>query len=423
VLVERSDLHIQARQLSVDLKPISASAKLRWDATYMLLDTREQYFGFVSTAGDPFAIERGQPLQTRRHTLTMRWSDFPIHDIVYLTAVVQASSGLPYTPMIATDVNGDGANNDRAFIPNPATTTDTSLGRAMKSLLSSGTAAARDCLIRQFDRLATRGSCRGPWTITNALQIKFNPQKIGVPKRATVALTILNPLGLADLAINGADGVRGWGQRVPPDQNLLFVRGFDAASRQFKYDVNQTFGSTRPRQWMARTLPYLSLTVSLDLGVPRERQVLTQRLDVGRGQPGTRADMESMKNLGTSSIPNSMAMLLTQQTALQLTRAQADTLANLSRAFSVFTDSVWTPVAAYLTTLPDDYRSGEAYARYVSARERTVDYLLTLVPRANEVLTASQRRKLPIQISTYLDRRVLEFLRSSSSGDGSSLAR
>jgi hypothetical protein len=35
----------------------------------------------------------------------------------------------------------------------------------------------------------------------------------------------------------------------------------------------------------------------------------------------------------------------------------------------------------------------------VSARERTVDYLLTLVPHANSVLTDAQRRRLPLQIS------------------------
>jgi hypothetical protein len=78
----------------------------------------------------------------------------------------------------------------------------------------------------------------------------------------------------------------------------------------------------------------------------------------------------------------------------------------------VFADSVWTPVAGYLVDLPERYSQGEAYNRYVSARERTVDYLLTLVPNANSVLTDSQRRRLPFQISNYLDRRVLRFLRS-----------
>jgi len=69
--------------------------------------------------------------------------------------------------------------------------------------------------------------------------------------------------------------------------------------------------------------------------------------------------------------------------------------------------------------IPDSYSHGEAYQQYVTARERTVDYLLTLVPDAKSVLTAAQRRKLPMQISNYLDERVLKFLRSSSAGDNS----
>jgi hypothetical protein len=158
--------------------------------------------------------------------------------------------------------------------------------------------------------------------------------------------------------------------------------------------------------------------MALDIGVPRERQLLTQRLDMGRGRPGTRMPASSLKNLGSSTIPNPMMMILQQQEALHLTRVQADSLAWLSRKFAVFADSVWTPVSKYLEALPDGYARGEAYARYVSARERTVDYLLTVVPDAKRLLTASQRRKLPMQISNYLDERVLKFLRSSSSGDG-----
>jgi hypothetical protein len=421
VLVQRSDLGMRSRQVSINLKPITANARLRLDAIYTLLDAREQYFGFASTVGDPFEKQWGPNLRAARHSLTVRWSDFPIHDVVYVTAIAAISSGQRFTPMVASDINGDGAINDRAFIPDPAATADAAIASALRSLLTNGSSPARSCLARQLNQLSERGSCQAPWSVANALQIKFNPQKIGLPKRATVSFQILNPLGLADLALHGASDIRGWGQNIPPDQNLLFVRGFDAASHQFKYDVNQRFGSTRPRESATHTLPYISLSVSLDIAPPRERQLLTQRLGIGRGRPGDRADRETMKSLGTSQIPNPMAMLLSQEYELRLTRVQADSLANLSHSFSVFADSVWSPVASYLAGLPDDYSRGEAYGRYVSARERTVDYLLTLVPYAKGLLTASQRRQLPLQISNYLDRRVLEFLRSSSVGDGASV--
>jgi len=232
-------------------------------------------------------------------------------------------------------------------------------------------------------------------------------------------LTLQNPLALADIALHGTNDIHGWGQNNAPDQNLLFVRGFDPITQRFKYDVNQRFGSTRPQQSATHALPYMSLSFGLDIGMPRERQLLTQRLDMGRGRPGTKQPAEAMKLLGTTTIPNPMNMILQQQAGLDLTRVQADSLATLSYKFSVFADSVWTPVANALASLSDGYDRGEAYGRYVKARERTVDYLLTLVPSAKGILTASQRRKLPPQIANYLDERVLRFLRSSTSGDNS----
>src|SRR5262249_22663932 len=146
-----------------------------------------------------------------RHTVTLRWSDFPIFDVVYFSAAVQAASGQRYTPMIAGDVNGDGLSNDRAFVFDPAKTTDTATAAAMRSLLTTGTRSARDCLEQQLNALAGRGSCQAPWTAIGGLQLKFNPQKIGLPKRVTVAFQVQNPFGLADLALHGSNDIRGWG--------------------------------------------------------------------------------------------------------------------------------------------------------------------------------------------------------------------
>jgi hypothetical protein len=225
-------------------------------------------------------------------------------------------------------------------------------------------------------------------------------------------------LALADLAINGSAHVHGWGQEVPPDQNLLFVRGFDPATNRFNYEVNQRFGATSPQQLVQRTPAYVSLIVSVDIGTPRERQVLTQRLDMGRDRPGARQAAAAMKQLGTTSIPNPMVIILQQSDSLKLTRKQADSLALLSRRYTLHADSIWTPVAKYLESLPNDYNHAEAYARYVAAREQTVDYLLKIVPDVNRLLTPAQHRRLPPLVADYLDVRVLKFLRSSSAGNG-----
>src|SRR6185436_2628920 len=204
-----------------------------------------------------------------RHAVDLRWANFPIFDLVYLTAVVRVQSGVHFTPMIASDVNGDGAINDRAFVFGAASGDPTAA--AIQQLIGSGSSAARSCLTTQLGELASRASCQAPWTTFNAVQLKFNPRKIGLPKRTSVALTVANPLGIADLALHGSSGIRGWGQSIPPDENLLFVRGFDPVARRYTYDVNQRFGSTRPRESVSRALPFMSLSVTLDLGLAREQ--------------------------------------------------------------------------------------------------------------------------------------------------------
>ncbi|HEX4681614.1 MAG TPA: hypothetical protein VH277_02830, partial [Gemmatimonadaceae bacterium] len=421
VSVERSDLHVRARELTVNLNQVTANPWLKWDFTYTALDAQEQRLGFSSTTGSPFETFWSPRQQAGKHTVTLKWVDLPLFDLMYVTAGVRLFSGQRYTPMIAGDVNGDGYVNDRAFVFDPRSTTDSAVAAGMRSVLANGAPSARACLERQLGELSSAGSCTAPWSAIAGLTIKFNPQKIGLPKRLTATLSVQNPLGIADLALHGSTNAHGWGQAIAPDENLLFVRGFDPLTRQFRYEVNQRFGSTRPQQSSGQALPFISLSFNLDVGVPRERQLLAQRLDMGRGRTGTRQSSESMKMLGTSTIPNPMRMILDQQDSLRLDRRQADSLATLSYAFNVVADSIWTPVANALSGLGEAYDGGAAYHRYVIARERTVDYLLTLVPHVKRVLTASQRRKLPPQIANYLDERVLRYLRSSTAGDNGSV--
>lgn len=419
----RSGLRVPSRQLNVNLKPITANRFLHWEATYTLLDAHETFTGFTSTAGNPFRVESGRSLQGGRHTVYLRWYDFPIRDLVYVTAYARFMSGERFTPLVANDINGDGMVNDRAFIADPASIADPSARDGMQALLEHGPSSVRDCLRRQVHTLAARGSCQTGWTANGLVSVKFNPQKIGLPKRASLTLTVSNPIALADLALHGSNDLRGWGQDIPPDQNLLFVRGFDAASRQFRYEVDQRFGSTRPQQSSVYALPFVSLGLSIDIGVPRERQLLTQRLDLGRRDSSVKATAVALTAFGLQSIPNPMRLLLAQGDSLALTRAQADSLADLSKAFAAFADSLWLPVGRYLAALPNDYSTGDAFSRFADARARTIDHLISILPQVKAVLTPAQRRRVPPLVANYLDERVLRFLRTSSVGDASSLVR
>ncbi len=417
----RSDLHSASTQFVAKVVPVTANKYLHWDFTYSLLNVRDQFYGFSgagNTAGNPFDRQWGPHTAEGKHQFIANWNNVPVADLFYVTVNATVKSGTLFTPMIAGDVNGDGYLNDRAFVFDPTRTADTALASGMRSLLTNGAPAAKDCLEKQLQQLAGRATCQAPWVTTANLRVSLNPQKVRLPKRANVVLSFTNPLAIADLIAHGNANTHGWGQDIQPDQNLLFVRGFDPMTKQFVYSVNDRFGSTRPQQSASRSAAFVSINVSYDIGFTPERQLLTQRLDAGRERPGTKQTVQSLKTFGTASIPNPMSMILQQGDSLHLTRKQADSLATLSTKFSRYADSVWTPAATTLAGQPDRYSHSEVYQQYVAAREQTMDYLIAIAPDMRGLLTSEQKRKLPPIILNYLDDRVLKFLRSSSAGDG-----
>ncbi|HYV97505.1 MAG TPA: carboxypeptidase-like regulatory domain-containing protein [Gemmatimonadaceae bacterium] len=413
----KSDLTGSTKQLYFSLKPVTTGTKWNWDVAYTLQNVTEMYRGFSSTVANPFDVYTGRLQQPGRHTFQLHVYVNP-WDLIRINMYAYARSGIPFTPTVAGDINGDGSgNNDRAYIFDPSTTTDTAVANGIQDLLSTASKGVRECLKSQLGRLAGRGTCTGPWMgFGSNVSISFNPQKIGLPQRLNISFNFNNPLLLADLLINGQDNMHGWGQLIPPDQSLLYVRGFDPVSQTYKYEVNRRFGSTRPSQTIASGLTYVSLNVRYDIGFTRERQTLTQRLDVGRSHPGTKYSAAVLKSMSTSTIPNPMAMILQQPDTLKLTRKQADSLAAMSRAYTLKAEELWQPVSRYLEALPNDYDHGEAYDRYVVAREGAVDYLIHIVPAVKKLLTPTQWRMLPMNITNYLDVRVLRAIRSSSAG-------
>jgi hypothetical protein len=117
---------------------------------------------------------------------------------------------------------------------------------------------------------------------------------------------------------------------------------------------------------------------------------------------------------GQGSLPNPMAQILRQQDSLHLTAQQADSIAAINRYYSVRIDSIWSPVAKYLSALPNQYDQGEAYEHYLAARHASIDLLSELAPRVKDILTAEQQRKLPAFVASYLEPRYLSSIRSGT---------
>ena len=243
--------------------------------------------------------------------------------------------------------------------------------------------------------------------------------KVRLPQRATLSFQISNPLGAADVLVHGPNDLHGWGQTFIPTSQLLFVRGFDATTDRYTYQVNQRFGATALSQTATRLPVTLTAMLRVDVGPTRERQGLTQMLDRGRTTDGTKVpDLMFKAFYGSGGIVNPMAALLREADTLELTAPQADSIAVLNRAYTITLDSIWTPVSKYLASLPQTYDQDAAYDRYRTAREASVDALIKVAPAVRGLLTPDQWHKLPTFLTPYLDTRYLASVRSGTAGTG-----
>lgn len=417
VTEQRSDLNSQSAQGSVRLSPVKFSTNFSWSMSYTYSNVREQFRGFTSTAGDPLAVNWSRSTFDSRHQLSYNLS-YNAFDFIRLGWFGQFRSGTPFTPTIGGDVNGDGFGNDRAFIFNPASS-EAAMAAGMQALLTNGSRVARECLSSQLGAVAARNSCQGPWVSSANLSVSFNPIKLRLPQRANLSFNVSNPLGAADLMLHGENNLRGWGQQPFLDQSLLYVRGFNPTTKRYTYEVNQRFGATNPQFNSFRTPVTITAQLRYDIGPTRERQLLTQSLDRGRRTRGTKVGEAMIKaQFGNGGVPNPLATILRDQDTLRLSSDQADSLATMNRRYTVRLDSIWAPISKRFADLPERYDHDDIYAKYVTAREASIDILRTYAPAVKALLTDVQRRKLPPFVASALDDRYLKSIRSATSGGG-----
>src|SRR6185295_18668101 len=126
-----SDLKSYNANLQASLSPpkpiIRNRVTVGLSYNFAISASEQRGYSRVGTEGDPFTrqwVPTTQPRHMFRFTSNGRvwWFNFG------MTSFLQ--SGVPLTPMVVGDINGDGtSSNDRAFIPNPATTSDAALGQ------------------------------------------------------------------------------------------------------------------------------------------------------------------------------------------------------------------------------------------------------------------------------------------------------
>jgi hypothetical protein len=272
------------------LPPLTVQTSYTWsrqrDQSSFSTGSALSGFGASSTAGDPNAVDWATGDFERRHSVTAivmatvrPWMD--------LSVIARTSSGAPFTPMVAGDVNGDGARNDRAFIFDPATAADPAVAHGMQRLLETAPANVARCLESQLGRIAGRNSCRAEWTQSLDLRASLRPQMPQVGRRVSISVDALNVLAGLDQLFHGVENLRGWGQQNRGDRNLLYVRGFDPAEQRFVYEVNELFGSPRGGTRAVFRQPF-QLNISARVAIGPERGGMGMGGMMGPGMGGGR---------------------------------------------------------------------------------------------------------------------------------------
>jgi hypothetical protein len=417
VLEMSSDLLSDTKQLTVTLGGVTRRGVVL-QTSYTLSRVRDQSsqsvrfgsgrLGGNSTSGNPNVPEWGRSSLERRHAFLATVS-YPFGASLDVTAIGQLRSGAPFTPMVAADINGDGVANDQAFVFAPPDLT------GMDQLLSTAPAGVRRCLERQAGTIAARNSCLGPWEGSFDLQVNFRPAFWGLRGRLTASLTTVNLLHGIDQLLHGSGGLKGWGMQVRPDDNLLFVTGFDSTTRQYQYAVNQRFGASSAQGTAFRQPFQVGIQVRMTLGPDRQRDALAALRGGGRGMggggfgggfgggmgpggrpggAGGRLAPADFRERVRSLLVNPVAIVLERADSLALTPPQVERLTALRDSLNAVNDSL----AATLEQEIEQIGAGDPRALLQAIRPRmqqAQENARKSLEAVRGVLTPEQWSKLP----------------------------
>lgn len=407
VMSLQSALVSDSRQVIVTLWPVTFLPGVTWNVSYVNQRLRDESRGFGgSTPGNPLVTEWGRSALDARHqvngSLTMR-----VRDLLSISLWTRLSSGTRFTPMVGSDINGDGLANDRAFVFSSADT-DSSLRAGVTSLLAAAPSRVRSCLAAQTGSVAGRNSCTGPWTATSNAVVTLNAEKLGMQNRMTVSLSVQNVPAGVDALVHGTSRLHGWGQPAIADPTLLTVRGFDASTRQFRYEVNQRFGDTRPSSTVARAPFFVTLEARLQLGRIPVTQAIEQVMAPGRTRGSNRLGPAELRARLAGTVVDPIRQIMAVKDSLSIvTKEQLVRLSALQRRVGAQQDSIWTPVVEFLSKQRRDYDAAATMARVYEAQCAVFDGVVRAMREVKEILSPEQIRELPPFMLVVFDEKSL----------------
>ena len=395
-----SDLRGYGGQLTTTISPdvfkFRSNISLYTSLSYTLQDARRQYRGFDGAAfGDPRLSEWAASNNDARHVLVFSLG-FNTAKTGTITMFARAQSGLPFTPIVQGDVNGDGLSGDRAFIPNPSATSDATLASQLSSLLANGSSTAKDCLSGSLGQVAARNGCRGPWTML--LNLQWRPP---LPRRwlgrVTPNIYFENVLGGLDQLMHGSNNLQGWGSQPSIDPVLLVPHGFNPATKQFNYTVNPRFADTRTTNILVRNPFRISMDFSFDFSVNYDLQQLRRAVEPIRTPTGwSRRSADSVTAFYLSRTSSIYKLLIENSDSLFLTKPQIALLQHDDSVYSAEVRGIYKPLGDFLSS---GQGRDPGKAEMDSVKKTQAAYWKTFWKQpeiADSAITRTQRELMPM---------------------------
>ncbi len=415
VIQVQSNLRSESGQVTLGLNGFTDAGAV-YSISYTYTKARDQSsfaccsatagFSSPTTGGNPNQPEWSNSNFQREHafigTLTV-----PLNSAIEVTSIARLSSGAPFTPLVASDVNGDGARNDRAFIFDPSQTADTAVANAMRRVLANSSSSVRDCLLGQIGSVAARNSCTGPWQPAFDIQLNIRPNVWGLDRRLTLSIVTTNLISGIDEVLHGENGAHGWGAVRLPDPTLLFVRGFDQSTNSYIYSVNERFGSTAASAAAFRVPFQIGFQGHFALGPDRTRDRLRAAFGGGRGGraggdqqttgPGSASDFASRLGRGFT---NPVTGIITLKDSLHLTPEQVAQLQPIAAQLDAKNDSIQAQIRK---KIDDAGSNADPRALLLSIRPRLTDARQArehALDAVKKILTQTQWNSLPDQLKS-----------------------
>ena len=396
-----SDLRGYGGQLNLGIAPdvfrFRGPYSMFMSLNYTLQGTRRQFRGFDgASAGDPRLVEWAAGPSDARHAIVFTSGIFTPKTGA-ITLFTRAQSGLPFTPVVAGDINGDGRAGDRAFVPDPASVADANVAAAVRALQTSGSSTAKSCIAANLGQLAARNSCRGPWT--QSLNIQWRPP---VPSqwggRVYPNVYMENVLAGVDQLVHGSDNMRGWGSPAAIDNTLLVPRGFDPATKAFRYDVNSRFADTRPSRNVLLNPFRLVIDFSINFATDFDLQQLRRAVEPIRTPDNTGWQRRTADSLAAFYLSNTSSIhkaLLAESDSLFLSAAQVAGLRRADSVFSARVRAIYIPLGEFLAR--GQGGAGKAELDSVQTASKAYWRVFWEQPEvADSLVTPSQKELFPL---------------------------